>query len=129
MRGAGGTDGGSGAFFLGLVMMCGGFYLLFNSIIVSSHFGAGMRLYSLGGFGVTSGMLLIPMIFGIGLVFYNASNLVGWLLLGGSLIALVFGVLASVNFSFRTMSAFDIIVILVLCFGGSGLFLRSLKSA
>lgn len=46
MRGAGGTDGGSGAFFLGLVMMCGGFYLLFNSIIVSSHFGTGMRLYS-----------------------------------------------------------------------------------
>lgn len=69
------------------------------------------------------------MIFGIGLVFYNASNIVAWLLLAGSLIALVFGVLASVNFSFRTMSAFDIVVILVLCFGGIGLFLRSLRSA
>jgi len=128
MRGAGGTEGGSGTFFLGLVMMCGGFYLLFNSIVVSSHFGAGMRLYSLGGFGVTSGMILIPLIFGVGFIFYNSSNYLGWILFIGSLIALVFGVLASVNFSFRTMSAFDVIVILVLTFGGVGLFLRSLKS-
>ena len=28
MKGAGGTSGGSGQFFLGLIMMCGGFYLL-----------------------------------------------------------------------------------------------------
>jgi len=28
MRGAGGTSGGLGQFFIGLVMMCGGFYLL-----------------------------------------------------------------------------------------------------
>jgi len=127
MRGAGGTNGGSGAFFLGLIMMCGGFYLLLNSIVVTSPFGFGMRLYSYGGFGVTSGMIMIPFLFGVGLIFYSAANWLGWLLTIGSLVALIFGVLASVNFSFRPMSAFDLIVILVLCFGGTGLFLRSLR--
>ena len=128
MRGAGGTDGGYAAFVIGLIMMIGGAYLLLNSIVVNSHFGGGMRLYSIGGFGLTSGMLMIPFIFGIGLIFYSRANLIGWLLTLGSLVALVFGVLSSTNFTFRAMSAFDLIVILVLCFGGLGLFLRSLRS-
>jgi hypothetical protein len=40
----------------------------------------------------------------------------------------VFGVIASLSMSLRTMSAFELICILVLAFGGLGLFLRSLRS-
>ncbi|MFT5172266.1 MAG: hypothetical protein ACI8W7_000430 [Gammaproteobacteria bacterium] len=128
MRGAGGTEGGFGTFFLGLMMMCGGFYLLFNSIIVNAHFGVGVRLYGVGNFGITSGMIMIPFLIGVGLLFYNSANIVGWVLSLGSLVALMFGALSLINFSFRTMSAFDLIVILVLSFGGLGLFLRSLRA-
>ncbi len=127
MRGAGGTDGGQTLFLVGLVMMCGGFYLLLNAIVVRSGFGLGYGLYSLRGFNITSGMVMIPFIFGVCMIFYNAKNLLGWILAAGSLIALIFGVIASVNFTFRAMTAFDLIVIFVLCFGGLGLFLRSLK--
>ncbi len=127
MRGAGGTDGGEVSFLLGLVMMCGGFYLLFNSIVVRTGFGFGYSLYSVGGFGITSGMVMIPFIFGVAFIFYNSRNPLGWLLAAGSLIALIFGVIASVNFTFRPMSAFDLLVIFVLCFGGLGLFLSSLR--
>lgn len=132
MRGAGGTNGGIGTYLLGLAMMCGGFYLLFNSIVVSSRFGTGYRVFTVPAFGshypVTSGMLMIPFIFGVVMIFYNGRNYFGWLLALGSLLALIFGVLASVNFSFRHMTAFDLIVILVLCAGGTGLLLRSLRS-
>ncbi|RBP53776.1 hypothetical protein [Arenicella xantha] len=127
MRGAGGTNGGLGLFFIGLAMMCGGVYLLLNSINVYSHFGFGARLYGIGSMGITSGMIMIPFMFGVGIIFYNARNWAGWLLAGGSLIALVFGVISSIQFTFRAMSAFDLIVILVLAVGGLGLFLRSLK--
>ena len=132
MRGAGGTQGGAGQFLLGLVMMCGGFYLLLNSIAVNSSFGLGARLFgtsALGGAGITTGMLLIPMLIGIGMVFYNARSIAGWVLALGALVALVFGALASVSFGLRAMSAFDLIVILVLAVGGLGLFLRSLKAS
>lgn len=131
MRGAGGTSGGTGQFFIGLIMLCGGIYLLLNSIHVSSHFGLGARLYSisaLGGMSVTSGMILIPFLFGVGMVFYNSRNPLGWLLTIGSLVALVFGVIASLRFNMRSMSAFDLIVILILTVGGLGLFLRSLRN-
>jgi len=131
MRGAGGTNGGIGQFLMGFVMMCGGFYMLLNAIMVTSNFGAGMRLYGFNAFGgvyaVTSGMIMIPFIFGVGMIFYNSRNFIGWLLALGSLVALIFGVIASIKFTFRAMSAFDLIVILVLSAGGLGLFLRSLR--
>ena len=130
MNGAGGTSGGVGKFLLGLTMMVGGFYLLLNSIRVTSHFGFGMSLYSYGGhFSITSGMVMIPFMLGIGMIFYNGRSIIGWLLAGGSLVALVFGVISSIQFRFASMSAFDLIVILVLSIGGLGLFLASLRSS
>ena len=125
-KGAGGTQGGAGMFVLSLAMMIGGGYLLLNGMTIRPQFGLGARAFSLWGFPVTTGMVFIPFIFGVGLVFYNARNWIGWILTLGSLVALVFGVLANLNIQMARMSAFDLIVILVLLVGGIGLFLRSL---
>jgi len=131
MQGAGGTSGGIGQFFIGFIMMCGGFYMLLNSIHVSSNFGFGARLYGFHAFGsnwgITSGMIMIPFMFGVGMIFYNGKNVIGWLIAIGSIAALIFGVISSIRFNMRSMSAFDLITILVLSMGGLGLFLRSLK--
>ena len=108
-------------------MLCGGLYLLLNSINIYSNYGFSARLYRVGGYGVTSGMIMIPFMFGIGMVFYNARNIFGWLLAGGSLVGLIFGVIASIQFTFQSMSAFDLVVILVLSVGGLGILLSSLK--
>lgn len=129
MNGAGGTSGGSGQFFLGLLMMCGGFYLLLNQIVVTSSFGFGTLLFGGAGFGLTSGMVLLPLMIGLVMVFYNAHNFWGWLVLIGSFAALIAGVIGSVHLNLRTMSAFDLLLVLVLALGGLGLFLRSLKDA
>lgn len=133
MRGAGGTSGGTGQFLLSLVMMGVGFYLLLSAIDVYSSFSFAYQIYSLSLFhaqlGITSGMVMIPFMFGVGMVFYDAKSLLGWMLTVGSMIALVFGVISSIHFSLRTMNAFELIVILVLAVGGVGLFLRSLKES
>lgn len=126
MRGAGGNDGGLIPFFFGFVMMCSGFYMLLNAIVVRSRFGFGHSLYSMGGFNVTSGMIMIPFTFGVGMLFFSSKNYIGWLLTIGSLTAFIFGVISNINFTMKHMSAFDLIVIFVLAFGGLGLFLRSL---
>jgi hypothetical protein len=129
MNGAGGTGGGTGQFFVGLVLMVGGFYLLLDSVVVSSSFGLGTRLFGVGGYGITGGIVLIPVVIGIAMIFFNARSAFGWLLAICAFAALVFGVIASVNMSLRTMSAFELLCILALAFGGLGLFLRSLRSA
>lgn len=127
MHGAGGTEGGVGRFFLGLVMFVGGGYLFLRSIQVTTNFSLGHGLYNFGWGSITTGMILIPFILGVGLIFYKANNLIGWILAGGSLVALVFGVLASLRFQVFSMSAYELLSILVLCFGGLGLFLSSLR--
>ncbi len=129
MRGSGGTSGGTGQFIIGLIMFCGGMYLLLNSIKISAPYGFGARLYNVGGYSITSGMVMIPLMFGIGILFYDSRKWYGWLLAGASLVALIFGVIASIHFTFARMSAFDLIVILVLAVGGLGLLLRSFRSS
>ena len=126
MKGAGGTPDGVASFLIGLVMTCGGFYLLLNAIVLRASFGFGYRVYSVGGFGITSGMIMIPFLFGVCMVFYDRRSTLGWLLTIGSVVSLIFGVLSTVNFTMRGMSAFDLKVILVLAFGGIGLLMRSL---
>ena len=123
MKGAGGTPGGVASFLIGLVMTCGGFYLLLNAIVLRASFGFGYRVYSVGGFGITSGMIMIPFLFGVCMVFYDRRSTLGWLLTIGSVVSLIFGVLSTVNFTMRGMSAFDLMVILA--FGGIGLLMRS----
>ena len=128
MRGAGGTEGGIGSFFIGLIMMAGGGYLFLDAIRIVNHFHLGYRLYRVGPMNLTSGMVLIPLIFGVGFIFYNARNPIGWILTVVSLAMLSFGVISSIDFQMREMSAFGLIMILVLAIGGVGLFLRSLKN-
>ena len=61
------------------------------------------------------------------IIFYDSRKWYGWLLAGGSLLALIVGVIASVRFRFENMSAFDILVILVLLFGGIGLVMAGVR--
>lgn len=129
IRDAGGTPGGAGRFFLGLAMMIAGGYLFLSSIRVYHLLSFGYSLFSLGGMHVTTGMILVPLMFGIGIIFYNANNPLGWLLAAGSLIAICVGVIASIQLSLGGMSLFDLLVILTLLVGGAGLFLSSLRGS
>ena len=127
MRGAGGSPGGTGSFWLGFVMMCGGFYMLLSSVSVRSTFGFRHSLFNVGQFGVTGGMILVPFVIGISLIFYDRRSVPGWLLAIGSAAAFIIGVIASVNFRVHNITAFEFITMLVLGFGGLGLLLRSLR--
>jgi hypothetical protein len=88
----------------------------------------GYALYRIGGVRLTTGFVLIPLIFGIGFVFYNAKNPIGRVLSVISILLLGFGVITSIQFRMRQMSAFELIMILILLVGGVGLFLSSLRS-
>ena len=126
-RGAGGSNGGEGSFFIGLIMMIAGGYLFLRSIHVDHYLSMGHGLFNLGGYQITNGMVLIPFIFGIGMIFYNSQNKIGWFLTIASMIALTFGIIASINFSLQGMSAFDLLTMIILFVGGLGLFMRSLR--
>jgi hypothetical protein len=120
-RGAGGTPGGIGTFFIGVVMAAAGGYLILNQVQVTTSY---WRFGQYGGFGLT----LLPLLVGVAFLFYNGRSIVGWLLtLAGAGIILA-GVLMNMDIYFRQTTLFNTIVMLVLLFGGLGLIARSLRS-
>jgi hypothetical protein len=120
-RGAGGTPGGVGSFFVGVLMAAAGGYLLLQQVQVTTsywHFGA------YGGFGLT----LVPLLAGVAFLFYNGRSIVGWLLTAIGAAIILAGVLANMDIYFRQTSLFNTLVMLVLLFGGLGLMARSLRA-
>jgi uncharacterized protein len=127
VNGAGGTQGGTTRFVLGIVLFVAGIYLLLKNIYVQNNFGFGNAMYALGGFSITSGMLLIPFIIGVAMLFFNYKNIVGWVLAVGAVGLIIVGVITSIHFTLAGISAFDILIILVMVAGGLGLFLSSFR--
>ena len=119
LRNVGGTSGGLGSFLLGLVMTAGGGYLLMNQVTVTSGF---WTFYGYNAFGLS----LVPLLFGILLLFYNGRGILGWLLVVGGLAIIGAGILANLTIFFRPTSLFNTLIILILLIGGLGLIARSL---
>jgi hypothetical protein len=120
-RGAGGTPGGLGEFLIGFVMACAGGYLLTQQVTVTGGFWV---LWGYNAFGLT----LVPLLIGVGLLFFNGRSLVGWLLLVAGATFLLAGILMNLEIYFRHTSLFNTLLMLVLLFGGMGLIARSLRS-
>ena len=123
MKGAGGTPGGIGQFFIGLMCAVAGGWLLTNQIQVTS--GGFWNLYGYNGFGLS----LIPFILGTGLIFFNGKSIVGWLLLAAGLVIVLVGILSNLNIYFRPTSLFNTLLMLALLAGGIGAMAAALRSA
>jgi len=121
VRGAGGTPGGLGEFLIGFVMACAGGYLLTQQVTVTIGFWV---LWGHNAFGLT----LVPLLVGVGVLFFNGRSVLGWLLLIGGATILLAGILMNLEIYFRNTSLFNTLVMLVLLFGGVGLIVRSLRS-
>jgi hypothetical protein len=116
----GGTSGGLGHFLLGFVMTCLGGYLLAHRVsVVGSYWG----FYGGNTFGIT----LIPMLFGIGILFFNGKSAIGWILTVGGACFILAGILANLHIYFQTTTLFDTMVMLILLVGGLGLIARAMK--
>ena len=117
--GAGGTPGGLGEFFLGLVMAIAGAYLITNRVTVATGF------WSVWGYNAF-GLSLVPFIFGVGILFFNGKSIVGWLLLLIGVVSIFSGILLNLQIYFQPTSLFNTIVMIVLLAGGIGLIARAL---
>jgi hypothetical protein len=120
MRGAGGTPGGLGSFLAGLAMVVAGGYLLLTRVTVTSG------LWQLWGYNAF-GLSLVPLLIGIGILFFDGRSLVGWLLSAAGALIIVVGIVANLHVYFRPTSLFDTLLILILLAGGLGLIARSLR--
>ncbi len=126
----GGTEGGTAEFVSGLGMVLAGLalYLLFDSVHVGTQ-GAGMMSMLMGG-GVSSlstGAIFVPFVLGVILLFQNADNRFGGVLLWLGIAILVIEILSRVRFAFD-MKTSHLLLVLGMFGAGVGLMLRGLKT-
>ena len=120
MKGAGGTSGGVGTFLAGAAMVVAGGYLLLTRVSVTS---GGWRFYGYNAFGLS----LLPLLIGIGFLFYNGRSIAGWFLTGAGAVIILAGILSNLTIYFQTTTLFDTLVMLGLLAAGVGLVARSLR--
>ncbi len=122
IRGAGGTPGGVGQFVLGLAMVIGGGYLFLRQVVVMSS------PWQLGGYNAF-GLSLIPLLIGIGLLFFDGRSVMGWVLTFGGAVIILVGIIANLHIYFSPTSLTDTMIMLGLLAAGLGLVARSLRSS
>lgn len=119
-RGAGGTRGGVLTFFVGVAMAAAGAYLLTSRVTVAS---SGWQMWGYSGFGLS----LIPLMLGIGMLFYDGRSLVAKLLVVVGVVIIGAGIIANLNVYFMHTPLFAMLMMLLLLCGGIGLIIRAVR--
>jgi hypothetical protein len=122
IQNVGGTPGGTRTFLLGMIMVIAGGYLLFHQVQVS---GGYWNWSGLGGAGRSFGVTLLPLLFGVGILFVNGTSFAGRFLTFGGALVIVVGVIANLDIHFQQTSLWNTLTMLVLLVGGIGLVVRS----
>jgi len=119
-RGTSGTP--IGTFFTGLGLLVVGGYLVLNQVQVTSsfaYFGVGGP----AGFGLT----LLPLLFGVGVLFFDGKSKPGWFLSIAGALATLAAILMSLSISWQSTTLFNTLLMFTLLASGVGLVLRSLR--
>ena len=73
------------------------------------------------------GLSLLPMLIGIGILFFNGKSAAGWILSTLGFAIILAGILMNMDIYFRRTSLYNTLVMLVLIAGGLGLIAKSLR--
>jgi hypothetical protein len=120
IRGAGGTPGGIGQFLFGLGLIIAGGYLFLERVTIVSGY---WQLWGYNAFGLS----LIPLLLGIGLLFFDGRSILGWLLTFGGIVVMLLGIIANVGMYFNPTSLTNTLIMLGMLAAGLGLVARSLR--
>lgn len=126
----GGTEGGTGTFLMGggLVLVALGMYLFLDSVRVhSGQYGwiSGMVGRGRQGMETTSmGVVFVPFLAGVGVLFFDASRKWAWWLAGLGLAVIVVEILSRIRFVLE-MKTTHLLMILCMVAAGAGMALRA----
>jgi len=122
-EGAGGTSGGVGEFLVGLLTACAGAYMVLNQVQISARFTYNMFGSRHDAFGPVFTVFLLGLFF----LFWDGRSKLGWVLTCGGLTLMFWGVIQSLEVSYRTTTGMNTIIMFGLLFAGLGLVFKSLQ--
>jgi F0F1-type ATP synthase assembly protein I len=118
----GGTKGGLRPFLTGCALTLVGAYLFADRVMVHGGYWSFYRSE-----GTSFGITLLLLLIGVGMLFYDAANKLGWLLTVGGLLVIVTGIIVNLELHFRATSLWSTLLMLGLLAAGIGMVFRSLR--
>ncbi|HEZ7987189.1 MAG TPA: hypothetical protein RWO09_09720 [Ruminococcus sp.] len=113
-------------FFLGLLMLGGGLFMIFQNIVVTSSWGFGGHFLRIGSFDLPNGMIMLPLISGIFMLFMMNKKIFGWVVLSIGILIVLLSVLLTTHITWRRTSAYLFVIMFGLVAAGGGLLIRVL---
>ncbi len=108
-------------FLVGLALLCGGLFLIFQNTTLSTNF----TLMDIMGFTPPFGVVLIPFIIGVGVLFFNEKSFIGWLLTIMGLVVIVLGILMGLRVYFNRITLAQGLIMFGMAAAGAGLTLKA----
>lgn len=112
-------------FLIGLVLVGAGVYWVLNSFVVTFDWGG-----IWGGFGMSSrlatGLMLIPLLLGIALLFFLDRKWIGWVVTAIGVLVILVTLLTSVRFRPISATLWQYVVMFGMIAAGVGLLARGL---
>jgi hypothetical protein len=109
-------------FFGGIIVLLVGLYVIFQNTTIST----GFTLTRVLGFTPNFGLVLLPLLIGIIVLFFNERSILGWLLIIVGILIIVVGILMGLRIYFRPVSLFEGILMFGMTAAGIGLTLKGL---
>ena len=114
------SDNGGLYFLIGIILLAVGLFLLTQQTDVTMVW----YTWRFNNINLASGVILIPFIIGVVMLFFNPKSVFGKILTIIGLLIIVATIIMSINIVFRKTSLFTLIVMLVMIAAGLGLLLR-----
>lgn len=111
-------------FLGGLIMFVVGLFLFTNKVTVQSALFSGSL--AIGSVNISSGLVVIPFIVGIVMMFVRPHMLAAKLVTGLGLLIIIVSVIATTTIRLPRITLYEWLLYLVLIFGGLGLLCRVL---
>lgn len=111
-------------FFLGLLMFAGGIFMILQNVIVRSSWGT--SFYRIGTWAVPNGMIMLPVLIGIVMLFVMEKRIFGWIVFVLGLLFILLTIIMSVEISWKTSNAYMFVMMFGLTAAGGGLLMRVL---
>lgn len=112
-------------FFIGIGLLGIGLFLFFNQLTVSSSWFS-YSMFRVGGFGISNGWTVIPLVIGIVMLFNNTKSIVGKVLATLGVLLILVSIVTTVHIRLSRTSLFSYIVMLTFIVGGANLIFKSL---
>ena len=112
-------------FYIVIVLIFAGIFFLLSKAVVRSSW----LTFTVGGVNVSTGLIVIPLMFGVAWLFYNPKSFVAKMITVYGAIAIIGAIIISLRITFTTTSLFDYLIMILLIASGTGMLLRAYKIA